>query len=84
MKSGSPVFPGSTEVMTHKTGGLSTRELFAAMAMQGIIADKEAVNAAFRALSPDEAFARVAESSVRYADALIAELAKYKNADAKV
>lgn len=56
--------------------GLSKREYFAAMALQEIIADTDAVGAAFRALSPEDAFARVAESSVRYADALLVALAK--------
>lgn len=46
--------------------GLTKRELFAAMAMQGILSDSEY----------NEPVERLASSSVRAADALIAELAK--------
>ena len=51
---------------THSTGGLTKREHFAAMAMQGMLADHTCD------AEPD-AFAEVA---VNYADALIAKLNK--------
>ena len=50
--------------------GLTKRELFAAMAMQGILANP------CRQTSTSETYAEAAIDGVRYADALLAELAK--------
>ena len=48
--------------------GLTKRELFAAMAMQGYLANPN--------VDPDTAVKAYAQHSVTYADALLAELAK--------
>lgn len=50
--------------------GLTKRELFAAMAMQGLLADGEAM---------DVTIAQVALAAVQLSDALLAELAKPKD-----
>ena len=79
---GGPAFPLNAEYDASASGimrqvapgeqGLSKRELFAAMAMQGMITNPVAMIA-----NPDETYFEVrAKHSVFYADALIAELAK--------
>ena len=66
-----PVYPGqplngSGEPMAEYYYGISKRELFAAMAMQGMRADHSATG------MPEE----IAKESVRLADALLKELEK--------
>lgn len=56
---------GSGITWADQTGGLTKRELFAAMAMQGIAADPNCFNAK-----------TCAKNAVEWADALIAELSK--------
>lgn len=66
-----PIFPqfwpGQGEILATQHFGLTKRALFAAMAMQGILATNSEEY-------PVESFA--ANLAVAYADALIAELAK--------
>lgn len=57
--------------------GLSKRELFAAMAMQGILSAPAAMTEPER-FSPQELLQIIAVSARRTADALIAELEKEK------
>lgn len=60
-------------------GGLTKRELFAAMAMQGLISNPTAWSNG-TSMEPDEASLKAcAEHAVAYADALLAELAKGKS-----
>lgn len=71
---GSTVFPKFTEGTTHTSGisnGLTKRELFAAMAMQGSMADGTYITD-----SRAEWQVRLARDAVIAADALLAELAK--------
>ena len=60
---GGPVFPNAYD-------GLTKRELFAAMAMQGL-------SAKYGSTTPDT-IDSIAEVAIRYSDSLIAELAKEK------
>lgn len=53
----------------HRYGGLTKRELFAAMAMQGL------ASVPLQGFSPDSAVISDARMAVAYADALLAELA---------
>ena len=65
MEGNDPAYP--LEVVTGQTnGGLTKRELFAAMAMQGLLADPYST----------QEFSCMASMSVQVADALIAELSK--------
>ncbi len=59
-------YDGTTCVGQYTDGGLTKRELFAAMAMQGLLADS-AISASYEEIS---------ESAVGHADALIAEINK--------
>lgn len=75
--------------LTAETQGLTKREIFSAMAMQGIVMglgnqtvqvpviDKHGYMATMRAPNPKE----VAEFAVKHADALIAELSQHVTAD---
>lgn len=69
-----PAFPTSVQrgqngdYWTEDEGGLTKRELFAAMAMQGICGDAIA--------GPHHVPPNTAKLAVEYADALLAELAK--------
>lgn len=70
--SNEPAYPTAT------MPGLTKRELLAAMAMQGLLANADAIRstttkAPVLEIRPSEAMAR---ASVNYADALLAELAK--------
>ena len=67
-----PAFPQSQEIY----GGLSTRQLFAAMAMQGLIGS-DRVSPEHSPVWPDSV---VAARAVAMADALIAELNKTEEA----
>ncbi len=68
----SPAFPaeGGNDSGLHANPGLTTRAHFAAMAMQGVLADP---NVRFRG---DEDYEENASVCVKMADALIAELNK--------
>lgn len=61
-------------VLGSQAGGLTKRELYAAMALQGMVSDPRV---SFPVPKPYEV--GVAELSVKCADALIAELAKGKS-----
>lgn len=68
-----PAFPTSEfydEKVIGTVGGLTKRELFAAMAMQGCLADPK-IRGDLDLLAPV-----IAQESVAFADALLAELAK--------
>lgn len=54
-------------------GGLSKRELFAAMAMQGLLGTEEKYHWFY---SREEAYPGIASYAVMHADALLAELEK--------
>lgn len=56
------------ELQPYLEGGLTKRELFAAMLMQEIVGNNE--------FSPDRREQECASDAIRYADALLAELAK--------
>ena len=57
---------------TQAVGGLTRRELLAAMAMQGILSGENDA----RFSSKDEAVRAVTEMAVEFSDALLAELSK--------
>lgn len=67
-----PAFPIWNEQTAYCDPGLTKREYFAAMAMQGFIAS-------YAGSSADPLHNHVAEKSVKYANALLAELAKPQN-----
>lgn len=67
-------YPGET----HETIGLSKRELFAAMAMQGLLAECWHPEMGY---SPHREDRDIVRRSVEYADALLAELAKGEGKD---
>ncbi len=68
-----PAYPPPDAYVSMATGiGLTKRELLAAMAMQGILADCTA----------DDEHSLVARAAVGYADALLAELARSGDAGA--
>ena len=64
-----PAFPNGLDSPHVDPSGLTKRELFAAMAMQGLLAANEAET---------QTFGDIAEDAVRMTDALIAELNKPK------
>lgn len=74
----SPAYPVPFGVTSRV--GLTKRELFAAMAMQGILASPDIVTAynQERFIKGDVGtiFERVSQASISYADALLAELEK--------
>ena len=57
---------GNPFTRTYSLGGLTKRELFAAMVMQGIASDPSGI----------KSYEWMAETSVKWADALLAELTK--------
>ena len=62
-------------IKVHSGGGLTKREIFAAMALQGLLSDTRIADG----FSDIKKFKEhLAEASVGYADALLAELAKGK------
>lgn len=68
-----PAFPARDSV--HQDSGLTTRQLFAAMAMQGVLANETFTSRWYRdAKAPSHYGMRVAEEAVYMADALLAAL----------
>lgn len=71
-----PAFPVTDGSNFNGAYGLSKRELFAAMAMQGDWAAQSGEAGFFGAATSEEQLQRSAMSYVRMADALLAELEK--------
>lgn len=60
-----------------KDGGLTKREHFAALAMQGLLSDKANMEHAYAHMNSGETmYERIAKQSTAMADALLAELEK--------
>lgn len=72
-----PAFPAGSESVCADKRGLTKREYFAGLFMQGILSDCESMKAMVRSF-PDheECESRTAFSAISFADALIAELNK--------
>lgn len=66
----------SSDIMGKMARGLTIRQHFAAMAMQSIIVQDEKIEFGFNGHKRSKGINEVAEESVMYADALIAELNK--------
>lgn len=67
-------FPSKQDTYSAENG-LTKRELFAAMAMQGMLAD-HTLAIGYGKSEGDELMENTVSSAVRYADALLAELEK--------